>query len=184
MARRRSAARSCDVVDHARRERERAGPQAVDARAACSSKASVDELGVEAGAGIGEDEEAAGELAGAQREIVGAGGRARLGELDQRADDGGDEQPLALGDGRRDRRAARRAAGVAASSEPSCAAIATSTGCVVARARLGELGAAVAQRVGEHLAQARGGRRGRVGARHRRRARPPGRSFLYRTGMA
>ena len=41
---------------------------------------------------------AAGELAGAQAQVVGAGERARLGELDQRADDRGREQPLALGD--------------------------------------------------------------------------------------
>ena len=45
-------------------------------------------------------------------------GRARLGEVDERADDGGHEQPVALGAPARGRRAARRGAGVAASSRP------------------------------------------------------------------
>ena len=55
---------------------------------------------------------------------------------------------------------------------------------VLARARLGELGAAVAQRLGEDLAQPRGGRRGRGRRPRRPRARPPRPSSLYRIGMS
>ena len=86
----------------------------------------VDELGVQVGAFEAEDEEAAGELARAQAQVVGAGGRAGLGELDQRADDGGDEQPLALGD-RLGVGAERRGRG--RGGEQAAGRSATSTGC-------------------------------------------------------
>ena len=140
----------------ARARRRSTGAPARRRRASTSS-------GSRPAAGIGEDEEAAGQLAGAQLQVVGAERRAGLGELDQRADDGRDEQPLALGQRRRDRRAARRRRGGGEQRCRRAAAIATWTGSSLAGARLGELGAAVAQRLGEHLAQARGGRRGRCG---------------------
>ena len=93
--------RSSDVVEHAGRERERARAQAVDARrrarrrraARARSRSRLD-VGR-----VGEDEEAAGELARSQRAGRRGAGGAGLGELDERADDGGDEQPLALAGG-------------------------------------------------------------------------------------
>ncbi len=79
-------------------------------------------------------------------------------------------------------------AGTAASRSPSWAAKPDLDRRAVARARLGELLAAVAQRAGEHLAQPRGGAARARSRRRRPRARRRGSqvwpSSVYRTGVA
>ena len=125
-----------------------------------SSKASCTKSGVEAGRGIGEDQEAAGKLTRAQLQVVEAERRTGLGELDQRADHRRHQQPFALGQdvgigaqgGRHGDRGQQR---TALRSDRHLHRL------VLARAGLCELGAAVAQRLGEDLTQPRDGRRGR-----------------------
>ena len=126
-----------DVVDHARGQRQRARPQAVDPAGVILED--VDQLGVELRGRVGEHEKAARELSGPQPEVVGAGRRPGLGELDERADDRRDEQPLALGDpaGIDPQRSGGGQRGA-----QTRRAIADLHGLVLARPRLGQLGAA------------------------------------------
>ena len=118
-----------------------------------------------------------------QSEVLGAGGRAAAGELDQRADDRGDEQPFPLGDRLGGRfaawrpRASRRPGGRGARRSPPRRAGRAPT--AAWRARSGRCAAIPP-------APPSGARR-RTGAqrpRHRRRVRPRGRSFVYGTYVA
>ena len=125
----------------------------------------------------------AGRLAHAQLEPLGAGGRGRRGELDQRADHRGHEQPGAI---RQRVESARSAglAGTAASRRSPSAAKTTVTGSSrVARALAPELLRAAAQVVAEQILEAGGGLRRRLDpARRRELVREAHRG--YGTGMA
>ena len=115
-------------LEHPGRERSGRGAQAVDAR---------DLLGEDVGGELRQlleldvrrerEQQPARALPRAQREVGGGGGPARAGDLDERRDGGGDEQPLALARGL-GVGAQPGSAGVAASSRPSWAAKPTSTG--------------------------------------------------------
>ena len=121
-----------------------------------------EQLGVELAVGVGEDEKAAGELARGEFEVLGAGGRAAAAELDERADDGGDEQPLALRDRPRVG-SQRRGGGRGRDQDAVLHGDRHLDGQVEPGPRLGELRPAGAQGFRQHLFQARGGGRGRVG---------------------
>ena len=110
-----------------------------------------------------DDEEAGVELAGADADRLRVGGRARLGQLDQRADDRRDEQPLALGGLLRV--GAQRGGGGRGREQPRpVVADRDLDGRAVAGALERELGAALAQRRDQQRAQVRRGGRGRAGS--------------------
>ena len=117
---------------------------------------------VERGRGQRDDEEAF-EVAGGDGDRGRVGGSARLGQLDQRADDGGDQQPLAL---RRLLRvgADRRAGGRGGEQAVAVLADRDLHRRAVARALERELRAAGAQRPEQQPAQARGRGGRRAGA--------------------
>ena len=89
-----------DVGEHGAGDRVGGGAQAVDRAGVVVERERhelVERRRVELGRGQRDDEEAGVELARADADRPRVGGRAGLGELDQRADDRRDEQPLALG---------------------------------------------------------------------------------------
>ena len=166
--------------------RDGAGAQPVESRRVVveGERAELLELLGRHAAGQGEQQEAL-EVAGAHDEVAGAGRRAGLGEVDERGDDGGDQQPGALArrlgvgaEVRRGRRGGQHDAVAGGDRHLDRRA--------VARARLLELLGAVLQGGQQDGPQARGGRRGRRRRRPAARALREGRArrcgLRYRRG--